>query len=84
MGEQGWREVMESPSSSGAADRLRDRYLDRLRELDYKHFGHERVANSQGQDIYTLVYASRNPRGLDFWQKASVVDEGGQRRLFTD
>ncbi len=81
MGEGGWRELLQSTSSSQQASALRDRYCERLREIGYAHFAFERVQNSRGLDIYSLLYASRHPTGLSFWRKASAVDEEGQRSL---
>jgi three-Cys-motif partner protein len=81
MGEPGWRESLASTHGDKQADALRSRYIERLRTLGFSHFAHERFQNSRGADIYSLVYASRHSRGLDFWHKASEVDEGGQRTL---
>jgi three-Cys-motif partner protein len=81
MGETGWRDVLTSTDRTKHAEALRERYLQRLRSLGYTHFAHERFQNSRGADIYSLVYATRHERGLDFWHKASEVDEGGQRSL---
>jgi three-Cys-motif partner protein len=82
MGEPGWRNTLASASSGNQAERLRTRYMERLKGLGYSHFDSERIANDQDRDIYTLVYASRSARGLDFWSKARAVDESGQRSLF--
>jgi three-Cys-motif partner protein len=83
MGEPGWRELLSQTPSDKQAEALRKRYEERLRTLGYAHFGHERVMNDKGHDIYSLVYASRNAKGLEFWEKARAVDEGGQRSLFS-
>lgn len=32
--------------------------------------------------VYDLVFASRNPRALDFWNKIQMIDPYGQRQLF--
>jgi len=72
----------EGSPSDRLAQNLRDRYCDRLRSLGFDHFGWERVFNDRKRDIYTLLFASSNKRGLHFWSKASATDEGGQRRLF--
>jgi hypothetical protein len=32
--------------------------------------------------VYDLVFASRNPRALDFWNKIQKIDPYGQRQLF--
>lgn len=78
MGE--WRERFTNTPSDGLAVAFREAYIEQLRDrVGYSHFGSVRVQNSQGVDIYTLVYAARHERGLDFWNKACAVDEGGQR-----
>jgi three-Cys-motif partner protein len=81
MGEEGWREELQAAQGGQLATRLRDRYKEQLRTLGYRHFGYERVSNTTGRDIYSLVYASRHRTGLQFWEKARKVDEGGQRQL---
>jgi len=81
MGEAGWRELLSETSSDRHAEALRRRYCQRLETLGYAHFGWERVFNSRGRDIYTLLYASRSKLGLKFWREAAKVDEGGQRQL---
>jgi three-Cys-motif partner protein len=81
MGEPGWREVLLDSSQANSAERLRSRYLEQLRTLGYEHFGQERVSNDRGTEIYMLIFASRHPRGLDFWNKAKSIDESGQRSL---
>lgn len=83
MGESGWRDLLAQTSSDKQAQALRDRYQDRLRTVcGYSRFAHERVQNSSGRDIYTLLFASRNAAGLKIWEGISKVDEGGQRKLF--
>lgn len=81
MGEPGWRETLSNAVPERQAEKLRDRYRIKLEELGYSEFAHERIQNSQGADIYSLLYASRNPKGLEFWRKATIVDESGQRML---
>lgn len=81
MGEPGWRGVLMHSSKENAAQRLRERYQQRLGSLGYKYFDSERVSNDQGHDIYSLVFATKHERGLEFWTKARSVDEGGQRNL---
>lgn len=80
LGEPGWRELFAA-QGSGLAARLRDRYVERLQSLDYKHFGFQRVENSNKSDIYTLLFASRSDVGLRFWNAAASKDEGGQQKL---
>ena len=82
MGEPGWRDIMQKASPGKQAERLRSRYFERLASLGYQHFAFERIQNTQGGDLYSLVYASRSKVGLKFWKEAASVDEGGQRSLF--
>lgn len=82
MGEPGWRDVLKESASDKQAQNLRDRYCDRLRSAGFEHFGWERVVNDRKRDIYTLLFASGSPVGLRFWERASAIDEGGQRSLF--
>lgn len=82
MGEPGWRQTLTTTASNQQAQALRERYEARLHDLGYAYFAHERVKNTQGADIYTLVFASRSLVGLKFWKQAAAVDEKGQRQLF--
>lgn len=82
MGEPGWRDVLEESPTDRQAEALRDRYCERLKSVGFKYFGWERVLNDRKRDIYTLLYASGSSVGLKFWEKASAIDEGGQRSLF--
>lgn len=40
-----------------------------------------RVENSMGAPIYYLLFASKNPKGYEFWRKIVAEEETGQRRL---
>lgn len=79
MGESGWRNVVRDNPSSDLGRKLRERYSQRLQTLGFRHFGSEPVHNDQGTRLYTLMFASKHKTGLDFWHKASSVDERGQR-----
>jgi hypothetical protein len=35
-----------------------------------------------GTPVYDLVFASRSPRGMDFWRKIQKIRPSGQRELF--
>lgn len=59
-----------------------DIYKDQLqRHLGYEHFG-EKIMRSQNSPLYRIIFASRNPLGLKFWNKATSRDVSGQRELF--
>ncbi len=59
-----------------------DEYRTQLKmELGYNVFG-ERVMYSRNGPLYRLIFASKNPRGLDFWNKATKLDRDGQPEMF--
>jgi three-Cys-motif partner protein len=39
------------------------------------------MRNSRNTPMYHIVYASKHPRGKDFWEKVSAILPSGQRRL---
>ncbi len=60
-------------------------YKQRLKEkLGYStvEFKDVVVRNAKNVPMYFLVFASKHPRGLDFWKKITTRDETGQRELF--
>jgi len=48
--------------------------------LDYRAFG-EKVMESPNGPIYRLIFASKNDKGLEFWDKVTQIDCGGQMEL---
>ncbi|MBM3248000.1 MAG: three-Cys-motif partner protein TcmP [Candidatus Omnitrophica bacterium] len=40
------------------------------------------IKNTMNTPMYFLLFASKNPRGLDFWKKTTVKDLSGQPELF--
>jgi three-Cys-motif partner protein len=82
MGERGWRDVL-AQGASDAAGKIRARYIERLKsKCGYTYTDSESIRNDQGRDIYSLIFASKDPLGLKFWNDARRVDETGQRSLF--
>lgn len=56
-------------------------YKDQLkRHLGYQAFG-EKTIRSGKAPLYRLIYASKHPRGLEFWEKVTKKDVSGQGRL---
>jgi three-Cys-motif partner protein len=47
----------------------------------YDQFGEEVIRGPQGP-LYRLLFASKHPRGLDFWTKVTKRELGGQGRMF--
>ena len=50
------------------------------RHLGYQKFGEETIKNGS-TPLYTLIYASKHDRGLDFWNKIATKDPSGQLGL---
>ncbi len=50
------------------------------RHLGYKQFGKETIMKGT-MPLYTLIYASKHERGLEFWDKIATKDPGGQLGL---
>jgi three-Cys-motif partner protein len=81
----GWRERLDrlpNPAPTHKRRLFREIYKDQLRNhLGYTHFRQKVIRYSRGP-IYTLLYASRHPLGLEFWDAALGKDVHGQRWLF--
>ena len=62
---------------------LIDTYRNRLRDrLGYTQFGDPMpIRNSNGAPFFYILFASKHPRGLDFWEKSSARHRSGQRQL---
>lgn len=79
-----WRHDWKLLGDHGGA-KLRDMFLEiyqrQLRKIGYQHFGEQRISGPSGP-LYRLVYASKNDRGKDFWEKAQSKSRDGQSSLF--
>lgn len=69
-----------------SADRIcrmfADEYKTQLNHLlGYKYSG-EKVIPSEGPPLYRLIYASKNQKGLEFWNKVLQKESSGQMGLF--
>ncbi|MBI2825277.1 MAG: three-Cys-motif partner protein TcmP [Planctomycetia bacterium] len=60
---------------------LADIYRGQLRQLGYSQFG-EKIMSTRHGPLYRLVFASKHERGLEFWDKVTKKDKGGQKDLF--
>ncbi len=64
---------------------LRDYYQSQLEELDYI-FPSDRnyipiYHHRKNLEMYSLIFASKDLRGYDFWCKISRIDHKGQQKL---
>lgn len=80
-----WRakwEQLQNYSSTSVRKMFAEIYKGQLRRhLGYTRFGEQSIAGAKGA-LYRLIYASKHPRGLDFWEKVTKKYASGQRRLF--
>ncbi len=78
-----WRELTPGINRGRLTYRpLLDLYEEQLRSIGYSTFDDRQQArNRTGANIYHMVFASKDPRGGDFWQKISQRDDVGRARL---
>lgn len=85
LGNAEWREdVKAGGSPSQIARRILDRYMRRLRDLDYRTVQDREIEIRSDESnllLYFMVLASRHPLGKDFWRKATQISPSGQRLL---
>jgi three-Cys-motif partner protein len=61
---------------------LLDAYENGLRSLGYKAIkDYNLMANTKNVPLYHLIFASKNNRGADFWDKIAARSETGQIRM---
>ncbi len=81
MGTDEYLALRDEPTAS-ITRALLDMYERQLKGINYSHVDDDsRILNTKRSTIYHLVFASKNPRGTDFFRKISRVEPTGQRRL---
>jgi three-Cys-motif partner protein len=65
---------------------LIDEYLAGITHYGYRRDGVKwvPVRNGNGTLLYVMVLFSKHERGLEFWQKATAIDEQGQTEMFPE
>ena len=62
---------------------LLDAYTQELNKIGYAYVkDHVMVDTSNRTPLYCLLFASKHPRGADFWDKVTQRKESGQFRMF--
>lgn len=57
-------------------------YKDQLQSLaGYDYFAELEISGNSGP-LYRLVYATKHPQGIEFWNKSILKEFDGQKRLF--
>lgn len=73
-----------APSSIGQVCReITDEYRENLRGLGYKVVDGDQIPIRAEKNalLYYLLFASKHPRGNEFWRKIGLIDPHGQRKL---
>ena len=83
--ESRWRSAwsrLHNRSAENICKLFAHEYRRQLKErLKYRVFG-EKVMTSANGPLYRLIFASKNPLGLEFWDKVTERDQGGQQEMF--
>lgn len=85
MGNDRWKQQFkQQPRSFNETCRaIAKEYLENLQELGYLAFDSDRIPIRTDQDalLYYLLFASKDPKGTEFWHKISLINPHGQRKL---
>jgi three-Cys-motif partner protein len=80
-----WRtkwQQLHNRSPENVCKLFTDEYKRQLKErLGYQGFG-EKIMKSTNGPLYRLIFASKDPKGLEFWDKVTKRDRGGQQEMF--
>jgi len=85
MGSSRWkRQIKHQPVSFNETCRVIAReYMENLEKLGYLAFDSDKIPIKTNHDtlLYYLLFASKHPRGTEFWHKINLIDPHGQRKL---
>jgi three-Cys-motif partner protein len=80
-----WRELSGKQLNRSAENICKlfaDEYRAQLaKRLGYRAFG-EKIMTSANGPLYRIIFASKNERGLEFWDKVTRRDRDGQTEMF--
>lgn len=86
IGSQRWKALSQQfPTSFNEVCRgIANEYLANLGALGYIAVNSDWIAVKTDQNalLYYLVFASKNPRGNEFWRKIKQIGPHGQRELW--
>lgn len=77
LGHDKWKKLLPATNAGDFFRSVLDLYKENLRTLGYKFIGREvLISTTMNTPLYLLLYASKHPKGEEFWQKAlkSVQD----------
>jgi three-Cys-motif partner protein len=82
FGTGAWRPIVHAQRRD-AVLRLLEVYRNQLATIGYQTKPLRLpLKNSRGGALYRPLFASKHPRGIDFFTKVSAIDPGGQQTLF--
>lgn len=85
VGSARWRQKFRNaPSSINEVCReITNEFQDNLRGLDYRMIDrdHIPVRTDLNSLLYYLIFASKHPRGNEFWRKITLISPYGQRKF---
>lgn len=85
MGSSRWQERYKQSLTSfdQVCKEIAAEYLDNLRSLGYLTIDNDwvPVRTNQNMLLYYLMFASKHPKGNEFWRKIGLIDPHGQRKL---
>lgn len=74
------RELFRNKEYQKLRESFRMSYISSLKSIGFQHFDFNQVEN-----LYNILFASSNEKGIEFWKKATkVIDSSGQRSLVFD
>lgn len=84
VGSARWRSKLGSLSFDKICKEIANEFLENLSKIGYLSFDNERipVRTNQNALLYYLIFASKHPKGSEFWRKISLIGPSGQRKLF--
>jgi three-Cys-motif partner protein len=82
--DRSWQQEYEKAAATGKlrGNILLEAYKRGLANLEYKYIrDHVLERNNRNVPLYHLIYASKHPRGTDFWDKITMRSSSGQLRM---
>jgi three-Cys-motif partner protein len=80
LGTEEWWPRVEAGEQLGLV--IRETYQAQFRRLGFRVAEHMEIRGEKNNTpLYDLVFASRHPRAIDFWNKIQKIDPYGQRQL---
>jgi len=81
LGTEKWHEEFGKNPPDHRADILNKIYIKQIESLGYPHYSSIRIARSEGQFLYKLIFFSKHKLGVDLWEKVSHKEADGQRQF---